>query len=361
MVLRKAPRAMTAMWRGMTWRPVVLVGGVCLILATEIFFQASILEYELADTMLAFAEFFGEIALIGFAILFAVNLVDRRWMAPGHARSMALAGAVVGGVSAGVVAGLLLRYGTGPHPPFAYMLGEAMRWVGVGGALTFVHEVQRRERAAARSLHDIEVNRIALERRRAEARLQMMKAQIEPHFLFNTLATVKRLYRTEPQGGDAMFGRLMRYLRAALPHMRENEATLGDELDLVEAYLEILRTRMGERLRFSIRSPDSLRALPFPSMMLITLVENAIKHGIGSKPEGGGIDVCARLEAGAVRVEVADTGDGFVASSGSGIGLSNICARLSAMYSTRGALTFAPNVPAGVIATIEVPLLQEAA
>jgi hypothetical protein len=349
------PRAAALNWRAITWRPVALVGGVCLILATQIFFQAGIFQYEPEDTLVAFAEYFGEIALIGFAILAAVTLVDRRWPSPGLARSAALVAAVAGGVCAGVSAGLALRYGTGQYPPFLFTLGEAIRWAGIGGVLTLVHEAQRRGRRAASALHDIEVNRVALERRRSEARLQMMKAQIEPHFLFNTLATVKRLYRTESRGGDAMLDRLIRYLRAALPRLREDEASLGDELDLVDAYLEILRIRMGERLRYSIRAPESVRVLPFPSMMLITLVENAIKHGIGGKPEGGRIEVSARIEATALRIEVADTGDGFAASSGSGIGLSNIRARLAAV-DARASLSFAPNDPVGVIAVVDVPL-----
>src|SRR5262249_38874522 len=161
-----------------------------------------------------------------------------------------------------------------------------------------------RERSALRALHDIEVNRIALDRRRSEARLQMMQAQIEPHFLFNTLATVKRLFRTEPHSGDAMLERLTQYLRAALPRLRDDESTLGDELDLVEAYLEILRARMGERLRFSIDASPRSRSLAFPSMMLITLVENAIKHGIERKPDGGRIDVRVGIRNRGLRIEV---------------------------------------------------------
>jgi hypothetical protein len=342
-----------------TWRSIAFVVVVCLVLATQIFFQGQIFEYELEDTLVAFAEYFGELALIGLAVLFAVSLVDRRLPTPGAARSAALCAGVVGGVAAGVAAGLVLRYGTGYYPPFLYTLGEAMRWLGIAGVLVFVHEAQVRGRAAAASLHEIEVNRMALERRRSEARLQVMKAQIEPHFLFNTLATVKRLYRTEPRSGDAMFDRLMRYLRATLPRLREDEASLGDELELTEAYLEILRMRMGERLRFSIRAPEALRAQPFPSMMLVTLVENAIKHGIGSMPEGGRIDVDARAAGAAMRIDVADTGVGFVATSGSGIGLANIRARLAALDPTRASLSLAPNGAAGVVASIEIPLACE--
>ena len=347
-------------WRELTWRRILLVGGICLLVSTQIFFQWQILEYELANTLQAFAEYFGEVAIVGYAILLCVTFVDYRLPREGAVRSAALFAAVMSGAAIGVGLGLVIRYGDGHYPPFLYPLGEGLRWMAIAGVLTIVHEAQRRERRAAGALHEIEVNRIALERRRTEARLQMMKAQIEPHFLFNTLATLKRLFRTEPQSGDAMLDKLMQYLRGALPRLREDESSLGDELDLVDAYLHVLRIRMGERLRFSMDVPGNLRTLPFPSMMLITLVENAIKHGIGRKAEGGRIDVRVRALADDVRIEVADTGIGFAQSFGSGIGLSNIRARLRAIHGDRAALVLAPNEPAGVVASIDVPYMMRA-
>ena len=348
--IRTAPFA----WPPLTWRPVAYVVLVSLVFASQVFFQVKIFEYELADVLLAFVEYFGEVAAIAFAVLLAVTLAGRAFPSDDWKRAIALTAAVIAGVATGMLAGMSLRYWDAQFPPLLFAMGEAIRWVGIGTVLTFVHEAQRRERRAASALHDIQVNRIALERRRAEARLQLMKAQIEPHFLFNTLATVKRLYRTAPDDGDAMLDRLMRYLRAALPRVREDDATLGDELDLIAAYLEILRMRMGERLQFSIDVSHPLRARSFPSMMLMTLVENAIKHGLAGKPEGGRIDVRARDSRTAIRIEVLDTGTGFSASSGSGIGLANIRARLAAI-DPRASLLLAPNDPSGVIATIELP------
>jgi hypothetical protein len=345
----------------LTWRPLVFVVLVSLVLASQIFFQAGILEYEIEQTLLAYVEYIGEIAAIGFAVLIAVTFAGRAFPFEGWKRTAALAAAIVVGVALGVTLGVVVRYGDAHYPPFLFTLGEAIRWVGVAGVLTFVHEAQSHERRAAGTLHDIQLNRMALERRKAEARLQMMKAQIEPHFLFNTLATVKRLYRTSPDDGDAMLDRLMHYLLAALPRLRDDESTLGDELDLIGAYLEILRMRMGTRLSFSIEAPAELRSRSFPSMMLITLVENAIKHGIGGKPEGGRIDVKARAVPGRMRIDVADTGAGFSASSGSGIGLANVRARLAAIAAGRASLTLAANDPSGVVATIELPLARETA
>ncbi len=354
-----APVLPTTLWRELGWRRVAQVAGVCLLLATQILFQHQILEYEASGTLLAFAEYFGEIALVGFIVLLAVAIVDSLLPKESLQRTAALALAVVGGVAAGVGFGLLLRYGDGHYPPALYPLGEAIRWIGVSGALTVVHEAQRRERRAAGVLHEIEIGRMALERRRAEARLKLMQAQIEPHFLFNTLATVKRLFRTEPQHGASILESLMHYLRGALPRMRDDDASLGDELDLINAYLGILGVRMGERLRFSIEAPPLARGMPFPPMMLITLVENAIKHGIGRKPEGGRIDVRASFRHQRLRIEVADTGVGFAQASGTGIGLSNVRERLSVMHGDAAVLLLEHNVPQGVIASIEMPARGE--
>jgi LytS/YehU family sensor histidine kinase len=188
-----------------------------------------------------------------------------------------------------------------------------------------------------------------------EAQLQVMEAQIEPHFLFNTLATVKRLYRSEPKSGERMLERLRHYLAHALPRIRGEQTTLGSEFELVHAYLDVLQVRMGDRLAFSVDVPDTLAKEPFPPMMLITLVENAIKHGLAPLPEGGRIDIDARSEAGVLRERVADTGAGFHNSSGSGIGLANIGSRLAALYGGRASLDLEANEPRGVVSVIAVP------
>ena len=356
MTIPRAAAFARAWWREITLRRAGVVAAICIALATQILFQTGILDdYALEDTFGAFAEYVGEALLIGFSAMLCVLAVDALAVPEGLRRNLALAVAVIIGVTAGFGAGLLARYASGPYPNAPYLVGEMLRWILLAGLLALIHEAQRRQRAAARALHEVEVGRIALEKRRMEARLQMMQAQIEPHFLFNTLATVKRLYRTDTADGEHMLASLMQYLRAALPKLREDESTLGDELDLIGAYLEILRIRMGERLRYSMLVPEQARAVPFPSMMLITLVENAIKHGITPRMEGGSIQV--RVEIGeSLQVEVADTGVGFRASSGSGIGLANIRARLAAMFGDRAELALVENMPCGVIARIMAPL-----
>jgi LytS/YehU family sensor histidine kinase len=191
-----------------------------------------------------------------------------------------------------------------------------------------------------------------------EARLQVMRAQIEPHFLFNTLANVKRLCQTDVAGGVTMLDNLTRYLRAALPQMRGAQTTLGQEADLVQAYLAVLQIRMGGRLRHAISIPPALRSQPFPPMMLLTLAENAIKHGLTPSPHGGRLDVRARATASRLLVEVADTGVGFgaAATGGSGVGLANTRARLAALHGDAAELSLEANHPSGVVAGIRLPL-----
>ncbi len=188
-----------------------------------------------------------------------------------------------------------------------------------------------------------------------EAKLAALQAQVEPHFLYNTLASVQALTEVDPAKASEMTGHLIQYLRNALPKMRESVSTVGQEVELVRAYLSILKMRMGERLAFDIDVPENLMALPFPPLMLPSLVENAIKHGLEPQREGGTVRIGASLEGGRLRVVVADTGRGFAETLGSGVGLANIRERLAALYGGAARFTLEGNSPRGVVATIEVP------
>jgi Histidine kinase len=192
-----------------------------------------------------------------------------------------------------------------------------------------------------------------------EARLQALQAQVEPHFLYNTLANVQALTEVDPPQANKMVGHLIQYLRAALPKMRENTSTVGQEVDLVRAYLNILKIRMGPRLEFAINVPIELNTLPFPPLMLPSLVENAIKHGLEPQREGGRIDVEAVRVGDTIRMIVKDTGRGLGESptqAGGGVGLSNIRERLQALFGDAGKLILESNDPKGAKATIEVPV-----
>jgi Histidine kinase len=188
-----------------------------------------------------------------------------------------------------------------------------------------------------------------------EAKLSALQAQVEPHFLYNTLASVQALTEVDPQQANAMTGHLIQYLRNALPKMRESVSTVGQEIELVRAYLNILQMRMGKRLAFEIEVPPELMEAPFPPLMLPSLVENSIKHGLEPQREGGKVTIRASEENGTLRVSVLDTGRGFSETLGAGVGLTNIRERLAALYGDKGKLTLEAREPHGVEAAIEVP------
>jgi hypothetical protein len=179
----------------------------------------------------------------------------------------------------------------------------------------------------------------ALERQLVQARLKLLQAQVEPHFLFNTLAAVDYLIETDPPRASVMQKQLITYLRGALPQMREDSSTLGREVGLVHAYLELLKMRIEDRLEFSLEVPDALSSVVFPPMVLQSIVENAIKHGIEPKPEGGKITVRAQKMGDSLWVDILDTGVGLpegnifgTSTNGTGLGLDNIRKRLALLY-----------------------------
>ncbi len=211
------------------------------------------------------------------------------------------------------------------------------------------------DESAARALQ-AERDRARFVQQMDEARLKMLQAQIEPHFLFNTLANVRRLYQTAPGDAMTMLENLMRYFAVALPQMRAADSTLGREVDLTLSYLNIQQIRMGRRLAFDIDIAKPLRDARIPPMMVLTLTENAIKHGLAPLPEGGFVRLSAAVIGQELQILVADSGRGFTRTSGVGTGLANIRARLQAAYGAAGRLTLAHNMPRGITATIAIPL-----
>ncbi len=199
-----------------------------------------------------------------------------------------------------------------------------------------------------------------LAREERELQLRLLQAQIEPHFLFNTLANVRRLYRLQPDQGGQMMDSLKRYLRAALPSVRRADATLADELALARSYLELLRMRMAGRLAYRIVADADLGSLPFPPMIVVTLVENAIKHGLEPSEHGGSIEVRAQRRGTTLEVTVRDDGVGLNAQSthGTGVGLANVRRQLTGRYGAAARLRLQPQSP-GFSATIEVPLAAD--
>jgi hypothetical protein len=200
-----------------------------------------------------------------------------------------------------------------------------------------------------------------LKRQVVEARMAAMQAQVEPHFLFNTLASIDHLIETDPPRASTMQKNLIALLRASMPTMREanNGAPrdLSREMAVIKPYLEILKVRMEERLRVRLEVPDGLLSAEFPQMMIQSLVENAIKHGLEPKPEGGEILIKAEIVHGKLNIVVADTGLGFgkAATAGTGVGLANIRERLQLLYGREASVTVTENKPSGTVVTVAVP------
>lgn len=298
--------------------------------------------------------------LTGIAVVVAGNWAPTKT----GPRVLAFAGAVVVGILAGVLltAGVMSLWPPRgmEAPGLIKAIGAIVLWSHVIAAGVLGYFFMTREEDAIARLHVEEMRRIHLDRELVEARLQVMQAQVEPHFLFNTLANVRRLFQTDPAAARAMIEHLSRYLAAMLPQMRSNHSTLQHELALTLAYLQVQKIRMGDRLAMRVDVPEELRSMSFPPMMLVTLVENAIRHGLNPLPQGGEVRIAARVAEGRLRVLVADTGRGLAESSGSGVGLANIRARLSTLYGGDARLLLAQNPGNGVVATIELPMAAPA-
>ena len=226
--------------------------------------------------------------------------------------------------------------------------------------ITYRKQIQA-EAQAAQAVETAEAE--SLRRQVVEARMAAMQAQVEPHFLFNTLASIDHLIEVDPKRASQMQKNLIALLRASMPTMRDTGSDgsrsrdLGRELAVIRPYLEILKVRMEERLTTEIDVPDGLLSAEFPAMMVQTLVENAIKHGLEPKPEGGRLSLKAEVVHGKLTVSVADTGLGFgrAATAGTGVGLANIRERLQLLYGPKASLTITENPGGGTRVTLAVP------
>jgi len=210
--------------------------------------------------------------------------------------------------------------------------------------------------AERRKGEESQARETATEKELTVAKLNLLHAQVEPHFLYNTLASAQVLTRSDPARADLMLGHLIVYLRHSLPRTEDSMSTLGEELERARAYLEILKIRMGDRLTLQLQVPDALKPLPLPPMMLQTLVENAIKHGLEPVPRGGNVWIFARDAGDNASVIVADDGRGFSEDGGgTGVGLKNVRERLRLIYGDAASFSIMANFPNGVAATITVP------
>ena len=301
---------------------------------------------------------------IGLSIMLLIQLgrfVLHRWGAMTGPRLAVLMVAAVGGGTAiglGLTSALLSLE---INKTFAIKGLATTGWIALVATLLATWYGWSRARIAGLSE---QVVRTALLKENAEktalsARLQALQAQIEPHFLFNTLATLDSLIASDPPRARVLLGSLNRLLRATLEASRAERETLSDQFALLDSLLGLQEIRLGSRLSYALHLPDDCANVQVPPMLLQPLVENALKHGIQPAIAGGRIDVRAMRGEQSVELSVSDTGLGFgatPATQGSGIGLANVRDRLAALYGERASLTLSENLPQGVFARVALPL-----
>ena len=185
-------------------------------------------------------------------------------------------------------------------------------------------------------------------------KLKLLQAQIEPHFLFNTLSNVVSLIDTQPEQAKSMLHALTQYLRVGLKRTRETQAQVADEVKLLQAYLQIQKIRMGARLQYQIDVDKQAENLPLPPLLIQPLVENAIKHGLEKQIEGGRVDIGFYYQAQQLVIEVKDSGSGLEQNNAQGIGLQNIAQRLKSLYADKASLQLLPNQEGGLLVRITI-------
>jgi hypothetical protein len=350
-----------AAWlRGITPMRLAALAAVCLMTALSVtIFTFVRIDFSeaLAHFLLRAVDYFSA-ALFMFVLVIKTEIFTLR-SRPG-VRVAALAGAlIIGAVSyAAIRWGLAVLHPSRGHNPALYWynsVANVFRSLAMGGLLTAILYFAARERDSARRLHRARLSEVAIEEQIVEARLKVLQAQIEPHFLFNSLASVKRLYEREPGKGRVLLDNLSDYLRVATRGARQRETRLAEEIALAKSFLAIFQVRMGDRLQVRIDVPPEIESAQIPPLMLGTVIENAIKHGIGPRASGGTLSLAARRHGDFLEVRVGDDGVGFRVRSGHGVGLANIRARLETLFGSAGTLDLAANRDGGVTATISLP------
>lgn len=269
-------------------------------------------------------------------------------------------GAVLGVSLSIIVSGLmngmqLTAMGTALAPNLDKVLVNLFVAFFFGIIILYFFLSRERHHHASNALKEVQIKNLDHRKLIAETQLQLLQAQVEPHFLFNSLSNVISLIETDPARARLMLESLTRYLRSSLSRSHEQDGTLKDEVDLIENYLKIIQIRMGDRLAYKINIPDNLLGQPFPIMLLQPLVENAIHHGLEPMAKGGQIRVDARQQADVIRISVIDNGCGLTDDNLSGFGLYNVRQRLQSLFGESGKLTLENNTPQGVCASIEIP------
>ena len=290
---------------------------------------------------------------IGLSI-FVFNILILPRVKPGLKRLAVMSLSLPGSVAVGLSLAFYIS-GVGSWSSlFAWQSVMIGLFFGVIGSITYF--LSERIHILDAEIKQRRLNEVESEKREVEAHLRLLQAQIEPHFLFNTLANVSSLIEVDAAQARSLLDRLNDWLRIALARTRTESASLGDELALLDNYLHILKMRFGTRLLWQIDVTEEVRSIQFPPMLLQPLVENAIRHGIEPKLGGGKLSISAKIEQGILRLRVDDDGAGFnEKTSGSGAGLENVRARLTALYGPSAKLILQTNEIGGVSSILELP------
>jgi signal transduction histidine kinase len=298
---------------------------------------------------------------LGFALVWATTAAwfNYRWLVDKKRKVLLrlTVGMTTGGVciaAFGLATGRSVAEVLRGLPAGAYTYGFGVGILIVLLPLVIVGTLRNRQYATLTAQLQHEAERERLARELSESQLLLLRAQIEPHFLFNTLGAVQQLAEQGAPLAAELTAHLITFLRASLAEMRSEQVTLRQEFALVEAYLQVMKARLGERLRFTLDLPDGLAQLHMPGMLVLTLVENAIKHGIEPSLRGGLVSVSALRQDGAARIRVEDSGVGMSTQPGDGMGLENVRRRLQLAYGATASLTLR-DAEQGAIADIIVP------
>jgi sensor histidine kinase YesM len=311
----------------------------------------------------------GALVLSAVLLMSLIVALSGAWFGPSRIKTgtksivllmgVTLAGAIAGGLGANIFKAGNLNNVADEFARAAPKILFGGLIAGIVYAVLMVSIVQYRRGQLLRRNQQLErqAQQERMGRQVADARLKLLQAQVEPHFLFNTLASVQQLAEGKAPEAAELTAQLITFLRGGLKSLREDTTTLGREFKVMQAYLAIMQTRMNDRLTFTLELPDDLRDFQVPPAMLISLVENAIKHGLEPSLEGGSIHIRAARENDRLRITVTDTGQGLNATqSGGGVGLDNIRQRLRVLFSDSAHLQVSRNVPHGFIAVIDLPL-----
>lgn len=337
------------------WAVVAALG-----MSTQYLFQPFVWRnWPVADVVAGWLDIASDRVVVALTIALAITVATRLELRRPWSRAAVLAIAIALGATVGEFA-LLATGLSDAWANWHEAAGRAIQWCGLAVCVAGIHYLWLREGGDRATVRANELSRSNAETLLVQTRLQVLRQQIDPHFLFNTLATIRRFQEIGHDDGHRLLRHLLSYLRLAAAASMQ-ATTLGDEVDLVESYLAIAAVRMSGRLTVRIDVPANLRGFSCPPLALATLVENAVKHGITPVPAGGEIDVRARRDGEFLEIAVIDTGAGIPAANranagGAGIGLANTRARLRALHGRAATVSVTGNSPRGVCAVVRLPL-----